>query len=64
VNPVASILDIVASLFGFARKRQDLVNTPEMKANASAKTDQQIKDESAKIISDQDANAAARGISE
>lgn len=42
---IGGIVDFLANLMGFARKRQDLVNSPEQQANATAKTDQAIKDE-------------------
>lgn len=53
-NPVSSILDLLANLFGFARKRQDLANTPEMQANAQAAADQKLKDTAATAIAAQD----------
>lgn len=42
---IGGIIDFLANLMGFVRKRQDLTNSPEQQANAAAKTDQQIKDE-------------------
>ena len=58
------ILDIVASFLGFTRKRQELVNSPEMQANKQAATDAELKAEAAKVIADKDAAAAAKAISE
>jgi hypothetical protein len=43
MSPIGAVLDMLASVFGIARKRQELVNTPAQQANAAAKTDQEIK---------------------
>lgn len=51
---IGGIVDFLANLIGFARKRQDLVNSPEQQANATAKTDQQIKDEAREAIAKAD----------
>lgn len=37
------LLGAIAEGLGFARKRQELVNTPEQQANAAAGTDAEIK---------------------
>jgi len=34
---LSALIDLFANLFGFARGRQDAANTPEIKANVSAK---------------------------
>ncbi len=51
---IGGIVDFLANLMGFARRRQDLVNSPEQQANATAKTDQQIKDEARDAIAKKD----------
>jgi len=50
--------------FGFARKRQELANTPEMQANARAKQDAQTKDAIAKEIADNDLEAIRKRAAE
>lgn len=50
MGTLGAIVDFVANLMGFARKRQDLANSPEQQANAAAKTDQQIKDDARAAI--------------
>ena len=53
-----------AAYFGWAQKRQELTNSPEMQANAAAKTEQQLKDENAAAIAKQDTDAIQKGLSE
>ena len=53
-----------AAYFGWAQKRQELTNSPEMQANAAAQTEQALKDANAKAIADKDTAAIEKGLAE
>lgn len=51
---ITSFLKAVAAALGFAEKRQELNNSPEMQANARAKVDETIKTETREAIVERD----------
>ncbi|HYC64526.1 MAG TPA: hypothetical protein VEC14_07340 [Reyranellaceae bacterium] len=64
MSKLSAILQILAGLFGYARKRQDLVNSPEMQANDRAKTDAKLKDSARTAIEKQDVDEIRRRLSQ
>lgn len=42
MNLLSNLLAAVAAFFGYKKQHEELENTPEMKANASAKKDEQV----------------------
>lgn len=64
MGAITAALKALAALLGIGQKRQELVNSPEMQANAKAGTDQKLKEDAAKVIANQDAKAAAESIAE
>ena len=67
MNPFSFIADAVkgfAAYFGWAQKRQELTNSPEMQANAAAKTEKQLKDENAAAIANKDEDEIKRRLAQ
>jgi hypothetical protein len=60
VSMLKAALMAIGSYFGFKREQAVRTNAPEMKARAEGQTDQSIRDESAKVIAEQDAEAMRR----
>jgi lipopolysaccharide biosynthesis regulator YciM len=54
LSTLSNLFRARAEALGFIRKRQELVNSPEMQANARAKTDAEIKDVTREAIRKQD----------
>ncbi len=54
LSTLSNLFRALAEALGFIRKRQELVNSPEMQANARAKTDAEIKDVTREAIRKQD----------
>lgn len=54
LTAISNLLRALAEALGFVRRRQELINTPEMQANARAKTDAEIKDVTREAIREQD----------
>ena len=52
MNLISGIIDFVGNLFGWMRGRQDLSNTPDMKANAGASRDAALADRAASEVKD------------
>lgn len=63
VAAIANGFKAVASIFGWASKRSDLNNAPDMKANASAQTDADAKAQAAADVNTKDPTAFEKGIS-
>ena len=51
---LSSLLSLLANLFGLAKGRQDLVNSPEMQANKKAETREEIREDATKTVTDED----------
>lgn len=67
VNPLKIIADFVSGLAAFFRlkeKRQDLVNSPSMQANAEAKTKAEIKAEATKAVAADDIEAIRKQLAD
>jgi hypothetical protein len=60
---IKAIFQAIASIFGFARERQQLANAPEVQAAEKGKTDQELKDSAAKAIAEQDSAEVRRRLS-
>jgi hypothetical protein len=63
VSIVSSILDILASALGIARKRNDDANTEAMKRNKEARQDQAAADSAADAIARRDTEEVRRRLS-
>lgn len=61
---IADTVKAVGAYFGWAGKRQDLQNTPEMQANAAAAERQKIADDAAKTVANQDLDQIRKDASE
>lgn len=61
---VKAALQFLANLLGFAGKRQELVNSPEMQAAKKGGTDQELKDSAADAIAKKDADEMRRRLAE
>ncbi|HEX2099179.1 MAG TPA: hypothetical protein VHF69_00865 [Candidatus Synoicihabitans sp.] len=64
MNPLVAALDIIASLLGIARKRNDAAQAPEMKAAARGKTDAEIKGSAGNAVAKRDLNEIRKRLSE
>lgn len=67
MNPLSFIGDIaraVAAIFGFAQKKTELNNTPEMQNAAQAQKQNNQKDDDAKAIANGDVDAVSNKLSE
>lgn len=47
---IKDLVSGVAAFFRFSEKKQDLANSPEMQANARAKTEAEIHEEAVKAV--------------
>lgn len=51
---LSNLFRALAEALGLVRRRQDIINSPEMQANARARTDAEIKDVTREAIRKQD----------
>lgn len=50
----SSILSLLANLLGFAKDRQELINSPEMQANKKAETREDIREDATNTVQNND----------
>lgn len=61
---ISNFFGACKEFFGFANKRSDLKNTPEMKKRDEAQKENDLKDDNEKIIADGDVTATRNTLSE
>lgn len=64
MKTIAAAIQAIAAFLGFAQKKQELNNTPEMQAAKRGKSDQQIRAETTKAVASNDLDAIRKGASE
>lgn len=60
---IKAVIQLFANLFGFAKDRQQLANSPEMQAAKRGQTDTELKDSAAKAVAEQDVDEIRRRLS-
>ncbi len=63
-DAIAGFFGSIREVFGLARDRHALRHTPEMKANAAAKTDQEIRTEATNAVARRDLDAIRKQAAE
>lgn len=58
-----AIVNGIADWIGWQRKRQDLINTPQMQANASAAQDQKVMDDARSDVASKNADQIRKDLS-
>lgn len=61
---ISNLLGAVMEYFGWARKRQELTNSPEMQAAAQARTDAAVQDKATKAVAEGDLDEIRKGAAE
>jgi flagellar basal body-associated protein FliL len=61
---IASITSLISNVFAYVTKKLSLNNADDMKANAAAKTTQEIKDEAVATVSEADLEEVRKGVAE
>lgn len=64
MNAFTSFFTALGALLGFSRRRQELVNTPEMQAAERAKTQSEIVDDARRTIQTRQLDEVRRRVSE
>jgi len=64
LTTLSNLIKAIGSIFGWAEKRSEQSNTPEMRANAAGKTEQELKDEAAAAVAARDAETIRRRLAE
>lgn len=64
MQTVLALLQAFAAACGFSKKRQELNNSPEMQANAKAKSDAKVADDAAEAVAKDDLDAIRAAASE